>query len=480
MSGSSMKLYLLFCIAYFPFSISVATAGNFPYLLDDPLHVRPPILESNALLPENMLPALCHQDVDFTKVLQLRQVVDLALCNNPEIKIAWATIKAQSSQLGEAKASYFPTITGTVNELRTKTKYPDLHSSPSNIEKGQTFYGSLSWRIFDFGAREANNNIAELLLASALAEHSATTQKILTNTSHAYFEAISAKGAFFAREKALEITRATLTSTRNKEARGAAPMSDVLQANTAYAKAKLAAQRAEGVFHKTIIVLRQVMGVSSSTQFLLPQTVNALALTDLGSLQDWLTDVEQSHPSIMAARNNLAAAKSKEQAIRTEGLPTLDLTGNYYKNGYPNQGLSSTRTNVTTIGLTLTIPIFDGFSSTYKLRGAQAQSERAEAELQETEQRIMAEVAKAHADAIASLANVESSEILLESARDALSVSERRYNKGAADILELLTTQSMLVDAEQERILCLTQWNSALLKLAGSAGKLNTEKIAHY
>lgn len=459
------------------FGSSFVKASDFPYLLKDPLNVRPPILDSGASFPGEAIHILCPEKLDLTHVLELAQAIDLALCNNSELKMAWAGIKVQSSGLGEAKASYLPTISASINQLRSTTRYPDNGRIPPNTEKGQTLYGSLSWRLFDFGAREANNNVAALLLASALAEHSAATQKVLTTVIAAYFDATYAQGAFVARKKAVEISGVTLSSTRNRESKGAVPISDVLQATTAHAKAKLAAQRAEGELQKAISVLINAIGLTPSTNFTLPQTVNAMALSDLGQLQELLLDVAQNHPAILAAKNKLAASKAKEISIRSEGLPTVDFTGNYYQNGYPNQGLSSTRTNVTTIGVALTIPIFDGFASTYKLRGAQAQSERTEAELQEVEQRIMTDVVKAYADARTSLANLDSSESLLEAARSSLATSERRYSKGAADVLELLATQTTLVDAEQERIQCLTQWNSALLRLASSAGKLSRTNI---
>ena len=158
--------------------------------------------------------------------------------------------------------------------------------------------------------------------------------------------------------------------------------------------------------------------------------------------------------------------------MRAEGLQTVDLTANYYQNGYPNQGLQTTTSNTTTFGVVLTIPFFDGFAHTYKVRGAQAQAEHSEAQLQDTEQQILAEVVKAHADAVSALGNLDASRSLLEAAAAAVASSRRRYDKGAADILELLSTEAAFADARQERIRCLAEWQSARLRLMASAGIL--------
>ena len=120
----------------------------------------------------------------------------------------------------------------------------------------------------------------------------------------------------------------------------------------------------------------------------------------------------------------------------------------------------------------VTIPLFDGFSSTYKVRGAQAQVEQKEAALADTEHQIAMEVIKAYADATSSLKNLDASATLLEAAQSALAVSQRRYNKGAADIVELLNAQAALSDARHERIRCLAEWRSAQLRLLAGAGQM--------
>jgi outer membrane protein len=82
------------------------------------------------------------------------------------------------------------------------------------------------------------------------------------------------------------------------------------------------------------------------------------------------------------------------------------------------------------------------------------------------------EVVKAHADAVAALANLDASQKLLIVAQEALGSVQRKFAKGASDILEILSTQTALSDAQQERIRCLAEWRSARLRLLASAGSL--------
>jgi outer membrane protein len=159
-------------------------------------------------------------------------------------------------------------------------------------------------------------------------------------------------------------------------------------------------------------------------------------------------------------------------------LPTIDFSANYYENGYPGQGMSPTQSRVKTVGISLSVPIFDGFSRTYKIRGAEAQAARREADLQDVEHNILVEVIKTHADVVSSVQNLEASERLLNAAQESLNSSKRKYEKGAADIPEILNTQAALSDAQQERIRSLAEWRSARLRLLASAGVMRHTAVS--
>jgi outer membrane protein len=73
--------------------------------------------------------------------------------------------------------------------------------------------------------------------------------------------------------------------------------------------------------------------------------------------------------------------------------------------------------------------------------------------------------------------NLKSIDILLRSARQSFEVAKGRYKAGVGNILELLKAQSDLAGAQQQRILSLTNWQTARLRLAASLGRLRTDGI---
>ena len=440
----------------------------------DPLLAIPDTLETGVVLPGDSASAQCPMQKDFALPLALVEAVDLALCNNPQIQAAWASIKIQAAALGEARAAYLPTLSGSVSRVSDETRYPGTTIAPSTVN-ASTANAALNWRMLDFGGRSANHQAAEDLLAAALANHDATLQKTLTAVVQSYFDALTARASLVARTQNEEISRQTLVSAKRREAKGAIALSDTLQAATAHARAVLESSRADSAYEKARSMLVYALGIPASSDALriaLPDDVAGSDGENIDGLKRWLEEAQNRHPAIVAARAQRDAALNKALATSSEGLPTLDFSSNYYQNGRPGQSLTPTRLHETTLGVVLTIPIFDGFARSYKVKGAQAQVEQKQAELSDTEHQVSMEVIRTHADARAALRNLQASDDLLKAAQSALSVAQRKYDKGAADILEVLNTQSALADAQQERIRCLAEWRSARLRLLASAGQM--------
>lgn len=440
---------------------------------DDPLRANPERLTRGAILPGDRAPLVCPAARDLREPLQLVDAVDLALCTNPRIRAAWAEIKLQAAEKGQARAAYLPTLSGTVNFMRTRYSYPGSGIA-STTEEGTTVNATLGWRLFDFGGRGATRESANRLLVAALARHDAALQKMLADVIQAYFDAVTAQAGLRAKELSESIALRTFETAGRREDRGLVSRGDRLQAETALAQATLDRNRARGAYEKTMAALVYLIGVAPGATVVLPDDVGdtPAETVETKTVDDWLRIAAETHPLLLAGRAQWESALRTIASTRSEGLPTVDFSANYYQNGYPGQGISRSPSRITTVGLSLTFPFFDGFSRTYRIRSAEARAEQALAELQETERNTLMEVVKAHADAGSSLRNLQASKRLLDIAEESLAVSQRRYEKGAADILELLTTQAALADARQERIRSLAEWNSARLRLLACVGVL--------
>jgi outer membrane protein len=446
-------------------------SSEYPYLISDPLNARPRVLDTGASLPGELVSPTCPTSVDVSHPLTLLETVDVALCANPQVQEAWAAVKIQAAGVGEARASWLPVANATVSQLSNRTDYPGIPVANTKTS-GHTVYASLTWRLVDFGQRAASDEAASQSLAAALASHDAALQKALNSVVQAYFDALTARAGVEVRHEATQFAQLTLDATIRRENAGAAPVSDTLQARAALAKAKLAEQRSIGDYHKALSVLIYKTGLPVDGRLTLAAEAATPQEAAVSDLENWIAEATTAHPAIAAARAQLRSAEANVDVVRAQGMPTIDFSGNYYQNGYPNQGLQPTRSSTTTVGVTLTIPIFDGFARTYQARRAQAQVEQSRAQLQGTQLEILTTVVKDHADAMATLANLGSSSDWLNAASESVASAQRRYEKGAGDVLELISAQAALGDAKLERARCVSEWRAARLRLLADVGRL--------
>ncbi len=455
--------------------ITAVGASGPERLIDDPLNADPQELRSGVTLPGDSVPFGCLVSWNLEQPLALADAANIALCNNPAVKETWEAIKRDAAAVGIAAASYLPTVSVAATLQREHDDYPSTPALDSTTN-GHSSYASLSWRIFDFGGRAATTRSARLTLDAALSSHDDQLEKTLDSVVQAYFDAATARSLWVERLRARDIAHETAEATARREDRGAASHNDWLQAEVGLARASLAARRAEGDLNAAIATLVYALGLAPGTHLSLPDPPTPTR-RDIGDLDAWLTAAERKHPAIAAARKQWQAAEANVSAVRSAGLPTVDFSANFYQNGYPNQGIQSTSIHQTTIGFTISVPLFEGFARTYQIRQAKADSAVAEAQYLDVEHQTLMQLVKAYATAVSASGNLDASELLLATSAAALDSSRRRYATGAASILELLQAQQNAADAAQQRVQSLAEWGAARLRLLTAAGDLGLHAL---
>jgi outer membrane protein len=418
----------------------------------------------------------CKAEVLGGGELSLPNAMRSALCNNAELQSAAATVQVRAAEVGKARSEYLPSLNVTLSEVREHTSYPDGQAR-ATTDTAATAYGTLAWRLFDFGGRHGDYRSAAEFLEAALATRDAVQQKVLGAVVQNFFDAAAARALRESKHEDELLARETLSSAQRRMGRGEGAQSDVLQATTASARAALESNRAGSAYQKALALLAYSVGLQPGTQFNVPRDVQGPEAADEKSLAAWLDEARRKHPALAAARAEIDAARAQVASERSSGLPTVDLQVDYYANGFPQQGLSTSRQRSTTVGVSISIPVFDGFMRRYRVRAAEATVRVKEANLVNTERDTLTEVVKAYSDAETAVANVRESQNLLESAASSQVSSKRRYDAGAADILELLNTQMALADARQERVRSLADWRSARLRLLATSGILSNDAL---
>ena len=334
-----------------------------------------------------------------TLLLTLPQAVQLALCHNPQMRTTWSQITQHAAALGQARSAWLPQISAGISRQRSQQRFtgtPQANSSRSTYANSQNM--GLRWRLWDFGARHARSEAARLQLQAALASQHATVHQALVEVLQRYTQAQIAQSRLQAQQALLPLAQRSLQAAQNRQKQGAGSASDTLQVLGSLARTNLELSRSQGDYHKALAQLIHTLGLPAQTP-IRPQEPTPLAAGNSRqqkqnqalvhqALDEWLQTAQENHPAIAAAKAQWQAAQANLKAVQADGLPTLDVSYHYYRNGRPDQTLSNIRSREKLAGITLSIPVFDGFGSTYKVRSAQALAEQKAVEYQNTQQQV--------------------------------------------------------------------------------------------
>ena len=442
----------------------------------DVFGVMPREADAVALLPGDAGTADCGEPAP--ERLALADAIRIALCNNPRTRQAWHEAAAQAAQVGVSRGAFLPTLSAGASNSHDIVRSGNYPAEPNRVQGASL---SINWLLLDFGTRTANLEAARQNLAGAFAQRDALAQQLFVAAAQAWYEAAAAEAAVRAAREAEATARHSAEAAEFKSERGAATVVDALQARTAAAQATLARVRAEGQARTTLGALANVMGVDVRSPIALAgdaaldpaSPLDAVPVDAFVDQLDRLVDeAVAAHPSLMAARASVAAAEARLVATRGEGLPTISLTHNHFVNGRPGNTLPTASTHERITAISVSFPIFEGFSRSYRLQEQRSQIEARRAELAGQQAQVAYEVWRAYEVLKVESSSLKASSELMRSAAESLQAARARFDVGAADTTELLTAQKDEAAARQERIQALASWRVSRLRLLAGLGRL--------
>lgn len=419
--------------------------------------------------------------------LALMDVVGQALCNNPRTAEMWATVQAQTAQVGVQRSNYLPKVnlTSVISKIHnevTNSNFSFLDQDNRILNRAHSL--RLTWLVADFGQRSAKMNQAEALLDAANSMHDSALQEVFFNAAQAYFDNLSTLAMLTAYEESEKVAKESLAAASAKFKAGVGLLTDQLQAQTAFAQARLDRTKAEGEVKNAHGALASAMGVVANTRFEVKARGKQLETTEFVTTADeMIRQAVESHPSILAAKAKLRAATENIKAVTADGLPTVTFNAERTRNDQLGQSqlagvpASNVYTDTSTLGLQVNVPLFEGFARKYQVQSAEAESQVRSAELNKATQQVTLDVWKSYHALISERENLRVTEELVENSYEAFKVAQGRYNAGVGNIIELLNAQNAWSNAKQQNIKSLSAWRVARLKLASSMGKVGLWSI---
>ncbi len=386
----------------------------------------------------------------------LAEAVQHALAVQPTVIQARGDQRNAGAGERSATGAFLPSLTMSGGSSMGGTNR--LNSTGQIVSATNTSYnGSIgvSLDLFDGFRRFATRSAAAATADAADAGFVNQRNQVRATTAQLFFTALSGEDLVRVAQAQLERAKAQLKISVNKFQAGAATRSDTLTSTVDLGSAQLALLQAQANLAAAQATLGRQVGVD--------QPVRALPDTTLPPLPDTAAlraEALDSSPQVRQAEAKARAAAALVGVAHAEYWPTLSAS---YSNGYAGSdslGRFALQPGATTgpyknnwgLRFSLSWTLFNGFTREANQVSASVQHDVATATAADTRRQISAQFTQQAAAVLTAHAQIDISVANVAAAAEALRVQQERYRLGAATLLDLLTAEANLTQAEVNQV----------------------------
>ncbi len=411
------------------------------------------------LLMACSLTTMSAQDESLTPVLttldlNLERAIEIALDENPTIRVADKDIELKKISRSEAWQALLPSVDLTMSLDHTLLA-AEMNLGGSRFKMGEDATNtvaaavSLSLPIFAPTVYQTMKLTKEdILLAQEKARGSRLD--LINQVTKAYYAALLAKDSYGVMEKSYETAKVNFDVVDNKYKVGSVSEYDKLTAEVQMRSMRSAMVSAETALTLSLLQLKVLMGITEDVAINilddLREYENVLTLEDLGSLALEIGN----NSSLREIEYNTSMLKRNTKILKTNFMPQIafSISGQYqslYNHNWRLWDYSYSPAASFTIGITM--PIFNASNFT-KLKTNKMEIAQMADTRENTINQLSMAMESYHRNMASSIAQVQSNHVAVEQAEKAVTISEKRYEVGRGTILELNQSETALTEAE--------------------------------
>lgn len=447
----------------------------------------------NALLPIFLLAFVFSSKTGTAQTtdtvsLQLKDALNYALTANHDARTAHLDLENSQYKIDEVRAGALPQISGSAglnyNPILQKSALPgDFFGKPGEtmlITFGQKWNAnagvSLSQTLFDnslFTGLKAARTTSEFYRLNA----QLTDEQIIEQVATTYFKVLVQRQQMITLDSTIENTGKIKTILSSLYQNGLAKRIDLDRLTVTYSN--LNSQRTQLLNALQLLQnqLKFLMGMPVQTPIVIPDV-------ELSSIHPVAASGEldmDNRTELKLINTQKSLLTFQKEAIRSEYSPSLSLVGSYSYQGLGNQfpifSSAAKGTNwfsVGVVGLSLRVPIFNGFATRARIRQADIGIRKAEEDIKQTKLALGLDFENAKTQINNSIITLNSQDKNRELAEKVFFDTQNNYNNGLATLTDLLQSETSLTEAQTNYSQALLDYKIAEIQLIKSQGNLKS------
>ncbi|MNK15177.1 Outer membrane protein TolC precursor [compost metagenome] len=441
------------------------------------------IIKQIKIIPVLLLGLLLSNTVSAQQSLTLKEALNYAVQNSVKVRKAKLDIDGGKYKTEEVRAQALPQITGTAG----LTYNPIIGQLVANIggttqsfKMGQNWNSSagvqLSQQLFNqqvfTGLQAARSSEEYYSLTSQLTE-----EQIIELVANNYYQVLVNREQLSVLDNNIKNVSATEKISADQYKNGLAKKIDLDRIRVKLTNLLTQREQTANSILQFENQLKFAMGMPVTTQITLPKT-ELTEVTKLPQFTDSLALDNRTEIKILNSQDKLLSLQRK--AYVAEYYPSLALTGNYT---YSSQNggfdfLSSSNTAIgygaSAVGLTLKVPIFNGFLTRSKIRQADVDIKKASEDRRESKNSLNMAYENAKIQLRNSLSTITLQKRNAELADEIYRSTENNYKNGLATLTDLLDTETALTEAQNSYTQALLNYKIAEIQLIKSNGNIKS------
>ena len=405
------------------------------------------------------------------KQWSLRECCDYAVAHNISIKQQENQCRQQELKLSTAKNQRLPDLSGSVSQSFSFGRGLTADNTYTNTNTSNTSFG-LNTSVPLFTGFQIPNEIKlnQLNLEAATADLEKAKDDIRMQVAKAYVQILYDMEIADVAVRQIEIDSAQVARLQAFVNNGKASEAELSQQKATLAKSRLTATQAENDYRLAILTLTQLLELPTPEGFSIErptqEELDALAHVGLLSPDQIYAEALGVKPEILSQQLKLKGTEHSIEIAKAANYPTLSLGGGLGTNYYTTSGFKSDKfgkqleNNFSqSLGLNLSIPIFNRFRTRNNIRSAQIDRETQQLQLDNTKKTLYKEIQQVYYNTLNAQSKEKSSAEALQSTKDAFLLTQAKYENGKATITEFnesknnyLRSESDLVQARYENL----------------------------
>lgn len=414
-----------------------------------------------------LLPAGMKAEDDMPKQWTLRNCIDYALEHNITIRRNRINVESTQEDVKTAKADFLPSLSGNISQRivnrpnsanGTIISGDNITTSESKTSYNGSYGIDASWTVYNGSKRV--NTLKQQQLNSRIAELTVdeSENSIEENITQLYVQILYSAEAVKVNESTLEVSQKEFERGQELFNAGSIASSDLAQLEAQVSNDNYQLVTSQTTLQNYKLQLKQLLELDGDFEMdlFLPQLDDSSVLIPLPTKDDVYQNALNLRPEIESGKLNIEAADMNIKITRAGYIPSLSLSA----------GIGTTNANANdfsfseqvkqnwnnSIGLTLSIPIFDKRQTKSAVNKAKLQRQTSELDLMDNQKTLYKTIESLWLSANSAQQQYVAATQKLKSTQASYALVSEQFNLGMKNTVELLTEKNNLLSAQQETL----------------------------